>query len=97
MGGFVLLNVLTELEKEEAFAGAIILSAYNPITVRTSTKPKLFFVAKDDRNFYPKVMDCVVKAGTPKQLNAFTKGGHGQSLFNSHREEVFSQILSFIK
>lgn len=22
---------------------------------------------------------------------------HGQSLFNSHREEVFSQILSFIK
>lgn len=97
MGGFITFSALPLLEKRPEYRGAIILSAYRSKSYKSSSKPKLFIVAKDDKSYYPKVLSAFSKANTPKQMIAYSRGGHGQSLFNSHKEEILEQILSFVK
>ncbi len=95
MGGFVALKALQRLEEKESFAGLIIVSAYDATACASSSTPKLFIAAEDDKAYYAGVMATFEKAACPKQMIAYRVGGHGQSIFNVHGQASLEQILAF--
>jgi len=92
MGGVAVYKALEELKARPRFAGFIILSASYPRVCRRVGGRKLFVVAEDDRALYPKVLATFIEAGSPKQAVVFRKGGHGQALLKTHREELLDLI-----
>ena len=97
MGGFAVLQAIDELSRRPQYAGMVILSAYHPEACRGVPGPKLFFVSEDDGNFYAKTVVTCIKAAAPKQLIVFKIGGHGQTLFKTHRQEVLDRISLFLR
>jgi hypothetical protein len=97
MGGFAVLQAIDELSRRPQYAGMVILSAYHAEACRGVGGPKLFFVSQDDRDFYARTVVTCIKAASPKQLVVFKLGGHGQTLFKTHRQEVLDRISLFLR
>jgi hypothetical protein len=75
----------------------VILSAHHTEACRGVGGPKLFFVSEDDREFYTRTVITCIKAASPKQLVVFKIGGHGQTLFKTHGQEVLDRISLFLR
>ena len=97
MGGFAALDALKALSAKPQFRGVVILSAFQSQGRVTASCRKLFVVAEDDRRLWPKVMAMFRKAAAPKQAIVFRTGGHGQQLFETRRDELMAEILTFLR
>ena len=97
MGGHFALKAVPFLKDDPAFGGLILLSAYDNQVLGKLEKPKLFVTAKDDDIYYGPVTKCFAAAAPPKQMIAYSKGGHGQRLFVEHGQALLDQILQFIR
>jgi len=95
MGGFAALKAFRALSEKPQFAGIVVLSAFSQESIRGLGGRKLFVVAEDDRRLYPNLLRTFIQATGPKHCIAFRKGGHGQQLFKTHREELLEQIRAF--
>jgi len=96
MGGFAALKALPALDTKPQYAGIIVLSAFARLVAGDEPGRKLFVVARNDWQFYPKTMVTLIRIGAPKQAIVFKKGGHGQQLFKSHRKELLEAIRLFV-
>ena len=97
MGGFAALDALRNLCAKPQFKGVIVLSAFLSQGRVAAPCRKLFVVAEDDRRLWPKVMAMFIKSAAPKQAVVFKTGGHGQQLFETHRDELMAEILTFLR
>jgi len=95
MGGFAALKALKPLSEKPQFAGIIILSAFSQESIRGIGGRKLFVVAEDDR-ILTNLLRTFIRATGPKHCTVFHRGGHGQALFKTHRDELLEQIRLFV-